>query len=74
MGSLALGVVLALRGGRMPTRHEWPGLVAIGLLWFGLYNVALNAGDVIVVVFANQLDCCIEFALAATGDENVCAL
>ena len=45
VGSLALGVVLALRGGRMPTRHEWPGLVAIGLLWFGLYNVALNAGE-----------------------------
>jgi drug/metabolite transporter (DMT)-like permease len=29
----------------MPTRREWPGLVAIGLLWFGLYNVALNAGE-----------------------------
>jgi drug/metabolite transporter (DMT)-like permease len=45
VGSLALGVVLAVRGWRMPTRREWPGLVAIGLLWFGLYNVALNAGE-----------------------------
>src|SRR6476659_4595909 len=45
VGSLALGVVLALRGWRMPTRRQWPGLVAIGLLWFGLYNVALNAGE-----------------------------
>lgn len=45
VGSLALGVVLAMRGWRTPTRREWPGLVAIGLLWFGLYNVALNAGE-----------------------------
>ena len=45
VGSVALGVVLALRGWRMPTRRQWPGLVAIGLLWFGLYNVALNAGE-----------------------------
>ena len=45
VGSLALGVVLATRGWAMPTRREWPGLVAIGLLWFGLYNVALNAGE-----------------------------
>ncbi len=45
VGSVALGVVLAMRGGRMPARRDWPGLVAIGLLWFGLYNVALNAGE-----------------------------
>lgn len=45
VGSLALGVVLLTRGWRTPTRREWPGLVAIGLLWFGLYNVALNAGE-----------------------------
>jgi hypothetical protein len=31
----------------------------------------MNAGDVVVVVFADLLDCCIEFALAAAGDENV---
>src|SRR6476659_4113114 len=45
VGSLALGVVLATRGWRTPTRREWVRLVAIGLLWFGLYNVALNAGE-----------------------------
>jgi drug/metabolite transporter (DMT)-like permease len=45
VGSLALGVVLATRGWTVPSRREWPGLVAIGLLWFGLYNVALNAGE-----------------------------
>jgi len=45
VGSLALGVVLAMRGWQTPARRDWPGLVAIGLLWFGLYNVALNAGE-----------------------------
>ena len=28
-----------------PTRREWVSIVVIGLLWFGLYNVALNAGE-----------------------------
>ena len=45
VGSVALGVVLALRGGVRPTRADWPGLVVIGLLWFGVYNLALNAGE-----------------------------
>ena len=45
IGSLALGTVLATRGWVRPTRREWVRLVAIGLLWFGLYNVALNAGE-----------------------------
>jgi drug/metabolite transporter (DMT)-like permease len=45
VGSLALGVVLATRGWTTPTRRDWPGLVVIGVLWFGLYNVALNAGE-----------------------------
>jgi drug/metabolite transporter (DMT)-like permease len=45
VGSLALGVVLAMRGWTPPRRRDWPALIAIGLLWFGLYNVALNAGE-----------------------------
>ena len=45
VGSIALGVVLATRGWTPPTRREWAGLVVIGLLWFGVYNVALNAGE-----------------------------
>jgi drug/metabolite transporter (DMT)-like permease len=45
VGSVALGVVLATRGWTRPTRREWGGLVVIGLLWFGVYNVALNAGE-----------------------------
>jgi drug/metabolite transporter (DMT)-like permease len=45
VGSLALGVVLLMRGWRTPRPRDWPPLVAIGVLWFGLYNVALNAGE-----------------------------
>ena len=45
VGSFALGVVLLVRGWTRPTRRDWPGLVVIGVLWFGLYNVALNAGE-----------------------------
>jgi drug/metabolite transporter (DMT)-like permease len=45
VGSLALGVVLATRGWTAPNRREWPGLVVIGVLWFGVYSVALNAGE-----------------------------
>jgi drug/metabolite transporter (DMT)-like permease len=45
VGSLALGAVMLVRKGRMPARRDWPGLVTIGLLWYGLYNVTLNAGE-----------------------------
>ncbi len=45
VGSLALGIVLATRGWTRPTLREWGGLLVIGVLWFGLYNVALNAGE-----------------------------
>ncbi|NUR05622.1 MAG: DMT family transporter [Nocardioidaceae bacterium] len=45
VGSVALGVMVALRGFRVPRRRDWPGLVTIGVLWFGVYNVALNAGE-----------------------------
>src|ERR1700710_871109 len=45
VGSVALGVVLVMRGWTTPRRRDWPGLVVIGVLWFGVYNVALNAGE-----------------------------
>ncbi len=45
VGSLALGVLVVLRGWQPPRRRDWPGLVTIGVLWFGVYNVALNAGE-----------------------------
>ena len=45
VGSLCLAVVALTRDVVWPTRREWLPLVIIGLLWFGLYNVALNAGE-----------------------------
>jgi drug/metabolite transporter (DMT)-like permease len=45
VGSLALGVVLLRRGWTRVTARDVTGLVVIGVLWFGLYNVALNAGE-----------------------------
>ena len=46
VGSLCLGaVLLARRSWRRPRRSDWLGLVVIGLLWFGVYNVALNEGE-----------------------------
>jgi drug/metabolite transporter (DMT)-like permease len=50
VGSLALGVLVlarSLTGTRMPrpTRAQWPRLLACGVLWFGVYNVALNAAE-----------------------------
>ncbi|MFF9569234.1 DMT family transporter [Streptomyces sp. NPDC014685] len=44
-GTLALGVLLALRREGLPPRAAWPGILWSGLLWFGLYMVALNWGE-----------------------------
>jgi drug/metabolite transporter (DMT)-like permease len=47
VGALALGV-FAIPKVRMvprPTGREWASLIAIGVLWFGIYNVALNEGE-----------------------------
>lgn len=46
IGSVALGVpLIARRAWRRPTGRQWVSLVLIGVLWFGVYNVALNAGE-----------------------------
>ncbi len=45
VGAACLAVVALARGVVRPTGREWVPLVLIGLLWFGLYNVALNAGE-----------------------------
>lgn len=46
VGALCLGVVaLASQGLPRPTGRQWVSLVTIGVLWFGVYNVALNAGE-----------------------------
>jgi drug/metabolite transporter (DMT)-like permease len=45
VGSLALGAVAVPRGLPRPSGRDWLGLVAVGVLWFGIYNVALNQGE-----------------------------
>ncbi|WP_246142456.1 DMT family transporter [Nocardioides rubriscoriae] len=45
VGSLALAGFALSRGVPRPTGRQWVSLVAIGVLWFGVYNVALNEGE-----------------------------
>jgi drug/metabolite transporter (DMT)-like permease len=45
VGALCLGAVALSRGVPRPTGREWVSIVAIGVLWFGIYNVTLNAGE-----------------------------
>ena len=45
VGTLCLGVVALGRGVPHPTGRQWLSIVAIGVLWFGVYNVALNEGE-----------------------------
>ncbi|MEU0832150.1 DMT family transporter [Streptomyces sp. NPDC005969] len=44
-GSLMLGAILLIRREGLPSRGAWPGIIASGLLWFGLYMVVLNWGE-----------------------------
>jgi drug/metabolite transporter (DMT)-like permease len=45
VGSLCLGAVALARGLPRPSRRDWLPLTVIGVLWFGVYNVTLNAGE-----------------------------
>ena len=45
VGAVCLAVVALSREVLRPTRREILPIVLIGLLWFGVYNVALNAGE-----------------------------
>ena len=45
IASVALGAVVAVRRERMPSRRHFPRLAICGVLWFGVYNIALNAGE-----------------------------
>jgi drug/metabolite transporter (DMT)-like permease len=48
IGSVVLGLVVAVRREPLPARRDLPAIVLCGLLWFALYNVALNAGERLV--------------------------
>jgi drug/metabolite transporter (DMT)-like permease len=45
VGSLALGALMLARRERLPARPAIGGTVICGVLWFGVYNVALNAAE-----------------------------
>lgn len=45
VGALCLGAVALSRGRPRLTGRQWAAVAAIGVLWFGVYNVALNAGE-----------------------------
>ncbi len=48
IGTLLLGALQFARRStawRRPTRRDWPPLLICGLLWFGVYNVSLNAAE-----------------------------
>jgi drug/metabolite transporter (DMT)-like permease len=45
VGSLALGLLVVARREPLPRRRDLPGIVVCGVLWFGLYNVTLNAAE-----------------------------
>jgi drug/metabolite transporter (DMT)-like permease len=45
VASVALGVMMLIRRPPMVGRRGLPGVVICGVLWFGAYNVALNAAE-----------------------------
>ncbi|KOV25418.1 membrane protein [Streptomyces sp. XY431] len=45
VGTVALLGLLAYRREGLPPRAAWPGIAVSGVLWFGLYMVALNWGE-----------------------------
>ena len=45
VGSVVLGLVVTFRRERRPRRRDLPGIVLVGILWLGAYNVLLNAGE-----------------------------
>jgi drug/metabolite transporter (DMT)-like permease len=45
VASVVLGVLLLRRDTRRPTGRDWVRLAVCGVLWFALYNVALNAAE-----------------------------
>src|SRR4051794_38879629 len=45
VGSVLLGLFVAIRRAPLPGRRDIPGLLLCGVLWFGLYNVALNEAE-----------------------------
>ncbi|MCO8269395.1 DMT family transporter [Actinoplanes sp. TRM 88003] len=47
-GAVVLVLFLLVRRQGLPPRAAWPGIAVSGVLWFGLYMVALNWGEELV--------------------------
>ncbi|MBE1535182.1 DMT family transporter [Actinomadura algeriensis] len=47
-GTVVLGAIWLVRREGLPPRGAWPGIAAAGVLWFGVYMVALNWGEQLV--------------------------
>ncbi|WP_327092904.1 DMT family transporter [Nonomuraea sp. NBC_01738] len=45
VGTIALFAILLIRREGLPPRQSWPGILISGVLWFGVYMVALNWGE-----------------------------
>ena len=45
VGAVVLGLLVAHRRDALPPRRDVPRLLVVGLLWFGAYNVLLNAAE-----------------------------
>ncbi len=45
VAAIVLGLIVGARRDRLPPRSDLPRLVFCGLLWFGAYNVILNAAE-----------------------------
>jgi drug/metabolite transporter (DMT)-like permease len=45
VGTVALGMLVAVRRQPLPRRADIPGLVTCGLFWFGAYNLLLNQAE-----------------------------
>ena len=48
IAAVVLLAVWAVRREGLPDRRSWPGILTAGVLWFGLYMVALNWGEQLV--------------------------
>ncbi|CAH0222286.1 DMT family transporter [Microbacterium sp. Bi121] len=45
IGAAALGVIALRHGIRLPARRHWPLVIAWGIGWFCVYNLALNSAE-----------------------------
>jgi drug/metabolite transporter (DMT)-like permease len=45
VAAVVLGVLVFRRTPTWPARRDWPLLLACGLMWFGVYNLALNEAE-----------------------------